>query len=205
MCPGATGGGSVAELLRLALDLLTGLELGGLETGRLRFELSHSGLVLAALGAAGLDRAAQLAMQDRLFDGDTGAITELVAAHPEQAGMLRVLFEVDGGGAGYLANLRAALAAVPEAEQPIAALEAAARSLAAAGCACTVAPASARSVEYYTGVTFRAFAAGVECLRGGRYDGLAETIGGTPVPASGFAADLLRLAALAPLAEAGPQ
>ena len=187
-----------AELLRLALDLLAGLGLGGL-----RFELSHGGLVRAALSAAGLDRAAQLAVHDRLLDGDAGAITELVAAHPEQAGVLRVLFEVDGGGAGYLANLRAALAAVPEAEQPIAALEAAARSLADAGCACTVAPASARSFEYYTGVTFRAFAGDAECLRGGRYDGLAETIGGTPVPASGFAADLLRLAALAPVAKAG--
>ncbi len=184
-----------AELLRLALDLLTGLGLAGL-----RFELSHSGLVRAALGAAGLDRAAQLAMYDRLPDGDAEAIGELVAANPEQASALRVLFDVDGGGAGYLANLRAALAAVPEAEQPITELEAAAGALTEAGCAFAVAPASARNFEYYTGVTFRALAADVECLRGGRYDGLAETIGGTPVPASGFAADLLRLAELTPAA-----
>ena len=187
-----------AELLRLARELLTGLGLSGV-----RFELSHSGLVRAALGAAGLDRAGQLAAYDRLLDGDAAAIAELVAASPEQSGALRMLFEVDGGGEGYLANLRAALAAVPEAEQPIAELEAAARALAGAGSACAVAPASARGFEYYTGVTFRAFAGDAECLRGGRYDGLAETIGGTPVPASGFAADLLRLATLAPVAEEG--
>ena len=160
-----------AELLRLARELLTGLGLS-----EVRFELSHSGLVRAALGAAGLDRAAQLAAYDRLLDGDAAAIAELVAANPEQAGALRVLFEVDGGGEGYLANLRAALAAVPEAEQPIAEIEAAARAFAGAGSACAVAPASARGFEYYTGVTFRAFAGDSECLRGGRYDGLAERI-----------------------------
>ena len=187
-----------AELLRLALDLLTGLGLAGV-----RFELSHSGVARAALGAAGLDRAGQLAAYDRLLDGDAGAIAELVVVNPEQAGVLRVLFEVDGGGEGYLANLRAALAAVPEAEQPIAELEAATGALAGAGSAFVVAPASARSFEYYTGVTFRAFAGDTECLRGGRYDGLAETIGGTPVPASGFAADLLLLATLVPVAEEG--
>ncbi|MDA1062562.1 MAG: ATP phosphoribosyltransferase regulatory subunit, partial [Chloroflexi bacterium] len=74
-----------AELLQLALDLLKGLGLAGLGRGgsaqqALRFELSHSGLVRAALSAAGLDRAGQLAAYDRLLDGDDGAIAEFVAA-----------------------------------------------------------------------------------------------------------------------------
>jgi histidyl-tRNA synthetase len=189
-----------AELLRLALGLLTALGLHDV-----RFELSHSGLVRAALGAAGLDAAAQLATYDRMLEGDDATISELIAARPDQAGALRVLFEVDGGGAGYLANLRAALlGAVPEAEAAIAELEAAAHALADAGCAFGVAPASARNFEYYTGVTFRALAGDVECLRGGRYDGLAETIGGRAVTASGFAADLLGLADLVDAAGGAP-
>ena len=72
------------------------------------------------------------------------------------------------------------------------------RALNGAGCDVTVMPATARSFEYYTGVTFRALAGAEECASGGRYDRLAETIGGRAAAASGFAADLLRLAELAP-------
>ena len=181
-----------AELLRLALDLLDAL---GIEA--VRFDLSHTGLVRAALEATGLDAAAQLATLDRLLDGDDGAIREVIWARPEQAGALRVLFEIDGHDAGYLANVRAALGPVPGADRAVTELEAAARTLEAAGCAFRVSASSVRNFEYYTGLTFRARAGDVDCLRGGRYDGLAETIGGRPVPASGFGADIEVLMALA--------
>ena len=70
--------------------------------------------------------------------------------------------------------------------------------LEAAGIAFDLAPAAGGSFEYYTGLTFRVFAGGEACLLGGRYDGMAEAVGGRAAPASGFAADLLRLAALSP-------
>ena len=182
-----------AELLRLALGLLSALGAGGVSA-----ELSHGGLVREALAATGLDAAAQLAARDRLLEGDEAVIAELAGAHPSQAPALRVLLGVAGEGAGYLANLRAALtAAVPAAEGPIAELEAAARALGEAGCPFRVAAAATGNFEYYTGVTFRFLAGGAERLRGGRYDGLAETIGGRADAASGFAADLLGLAELA--------
>ena len=181
-----------AELLRLALDLLAALGVEGV-----RVDLSHTGLVRAALSAAGLDAAAQLATLDRLLDGDDGAIQEVIWARPEQAGALRVLFEIDGHDAGYLANLRAALVPVPGAAAAIAELDAAAGVLGAAGAEFRVSAASVRNFEYYTGLTFRALAGDVECLRGGRYDGLAETIGGRAVPASGFGADIEVLMTLA--------
>lgn len=181
-----------AELLRLALDLLAAL---GVED--VRVDLSHTGLVRAALEAAGLDGAAQLATLDRLLDGDDEVIREVIWARPEQAGALRVLFEIDGHDAGYLANLRAALDPIPGAAIAIEELDAAAEVLGAAGAAFRVSAASVRNFEYYTGLTFRALAGEVECLRGGRYDGLAETIGGRAVPASGFGADIEVLMALA--------
>jgi histidyl-tRNA synthetase len=108
---------------------------------------------------------------------------------------LRLLFDVNGASAGYLANLRATLlTAVPEAEAPLAELETAAAALDAAGCAYRFVPGTARNFEYYTGLTFRLLAGDAECLSGGRYDGLGDAIAGRPVPASGFGADLLRLA-----------
>lgn len=180
-----------AELLRLALDLL-----GALGVEDVRVDLSHTGLVRAALEAAGLDGAAQLATLDRLLDGDDEVIREVIWARPEQAGALRVLFEIDGHDAGYLANLRAALDTISGAAAAIEELDAAAEVLGSAGAAFRVSAASVRNFEYYTGLTFGVLAGDVECLRGGRYDGLAETIGGRAVPASGFGADIEVLMAL---------
>ena len=120
---------------------------------------------------------------------------ELAASNPARASGLRLLLEIRGSGEGYLDNVAAAL---PEAAQPIAELRAAVRSLAAAGIGCDLAPSAGGSFEYYTGLTFRVFAGGEACLLGGRYDGMAEAVGGRAAPASGFAADLLRLAALSP-------
>ena len=178
------------ELLGLARELLSALGLGDL-----RFELAHAGLLRAALAATGLDAAGQIEALDRVIEGGEEAVAELAAASPEAASGLRLLLEIRGGGEGYLDNVEAAL---PEAAQPIAELRAAARTLEAAGVDCDLAPAAGGSFEYYTGLTFRAFTGGEACLVGGRYDGMAEAIGGRAAPASGFAADLLRLAALAP-------
>ena len=178
------------ELLRLARELLNALGLGDL-----RFELAHAGLLRAALASTGLDETGQIEALDRVIEGGEEAVGELAAASPEAASGLRLLLEIRGGGAGYLDNVEAAL---PEAAGQIAELRAAMSALDAAGVDCDLAPAAGGSFEYYTGLTFRALAGGEVCLLGGRYDRMAEAIGGRPAPASGFAADLLRLAALAP-------
>ena len=182
------------ELLGLGRELLSALGLG-----ELRFELAHAGLLRAALAATGLDAAGQIEALDRVIEGGANAVEavagELAATSPERATGLRLLLEIRGGGQGYLDNVEAAL---PEAAQPIAELRAATRTLEAAGVACDLAPAAGGSFEYYTGLTFRALAGGEACLVGGRYDRMAESIGGRAAPASGFAADLLRLAALVP-------
>ncbi|MSQ42298.1 MAG: ATP phosphoribosyltransferase regulatory subunit [Dehalococcoidia bacterium] len=182
-----------AELLLLARELLLALGLDDL-----RYELAHPGLVRAALGAAGLEAAAQAATYDRLLDGDRTVTEELAVRFPAVASALRLLFGVDGDAVGYLANLRAALLPLaPAAAAPIAELEAAARALDAAGCPYALRPGTARNFEYYTGVTFSLSAAGEPCVSGGRYDGLGEALAGRAAPASGFGADLLRLAELA--------
>ena len=182
-----------AELLTLAGEFLSAL---GVEA---TFELAHAGLVRAVLAATGLDGAAQLLAYERLLDGDEAALTaELAARAPEAAPTLRVLLEVGGSGAGYLDNLRAALLpAVPDAEQGIEELRAAAGALDRTRTPYRVVAGTARNVEYYTGLTFRALAGDRECLSGGRYDGLGEALGGRAAPACGFGADVLPLARLA--------
>ncbi|MEZ4554769.1 MAG: ATP phosphoribosyltransferase regulatory subunit [Dehalococcoidia bacterium] len=180
------------ELLVLGADVLAALGLSDLT-----FELAHAGLVRAILDAAGLDPVAQLATYDRLLQGDPTVVTELIALHPDRGAALRLLFDVDGTGGGYIANLRSSLgAAVPGAEGPLLELEAAAAALDDAGYSYRLVPATARNFEYYTGLTFRLSAGSAECVRGGRYDGLGGALGDRSAPASGFAADLVALATL---------
>ena len=182
-----------SELLLLARDFL-----GAIGLRDVRFELAHPGLVRAVLAAAGLDAGAQLEAYDRLLDDGEAAAADVVAAYPESATALRLLSEVGGGTAGYLENLRAVLAAsVPSAIASLDELARAAAALDGAGCPYRIVTGTARNLEYYTGVTFRALAGDMECARGGRYDGLGEAIGGKSAPACGFGADVLSLAALA--------
>jgi histidyl-tRNA synthetase len=182
------------ELVRLGLRFLQALGVEGLEV-----ELAHTGLVRAALEAAGLDRAAQIEAYDRLLAGDTTVADDLLARYPQGSSALRLLFAVNGDTPGYLANLRATLAvAVPAVAGALADLEAVAAALDEAGVAYRVQPGTARNLEYYSGVTFRIVAQGRECVTGGRYDELCTAIGGEGAPASGFGADLLGLIELLP-------
>ena len=186
---GAPAPAADAELLLLARDFLAALGLGEVSC-----DLAHAGLVRAAFAAAGLPAAEQIDAYDRMLEGDAGVTARLAAAHPEGAAALRLLSAVDGASVGDVGNLRAAmLPAVPAAAGALDELEAAASALEAAGVPYRVRAGTARSFEYYSGVTFRLSAAGRECVSGGRYDGLAATIGGVAAPGSGWAADLLRL------------
>lgn len=191
---GAPGPAADIEVMLLARDLLAAVGLGGVQ-----FELSHAGLVRAVLAAAGLDRAGQLQAYDRILDGDIAVAAEIAEAAPAGAEALRMLLEVEGGGAAYIANLRAAvLASVPGAEAAIDDLEAIAAGLDDAGIAYRVRAATAGNFEYYTGATFRMRANGHEVASGGRYDGLVAAIGGADAPACGLGADVTRLLELVP-------
>ena len=187
---GAAAAQADAELLLLARDTLAALGIANVTC-----DLAHASLVRAAFAAAGLSATEQLEAYDRVLEGDASVTADLVATHPQGAAALRLLSEVDGTSVGYVANLRAAmLPVVPGAASALDELEAAARALEAAGVPFRVRAGTARSFEYYSGLTFRFTAAGRECVSGGRYDGLAETIGGAAAPGCGWAADILGLA-----------
>jgi histidyl-tRNA synthetase len=162
-------------------------------------EVAHAGLVREALNAAGLDRAAQIEAYDRLLSGAEGVADDLLARYPQGTSALRLLFGVSGDSSAYIANLRASLgAAVPSSMEGLAELEEVTRALDGLDVSYRVQPATARNLEYYSGVTFRVLVDGRECMAGGRYDALCAAIGGAPAPACGFGADQLGLAALRP-------
>jgi len=196
---GDTGRTGDIELVSLALEAL-----GRMGLGDVRPRLSHAGIARAVLAAAGLDAEAQAAAYDRLLDGDGTVIDEVEARLPQLNAPLRLLFEIEGDGSGFLANIRASLCdAVPALAAPVAELAFVVEALEARGVTPAVTAVLARRFEYYSGIVMAFEHGGVRVGAGGRYDDLIGVVGGRRVPASGCALFLGPLAqAIAPDAPA---
>jgi ATP phosphoribosyltransferase regulatory subunit HisZ len=150
--------------------------------------LSHAGIVRAVVAAAGLTPDEASAAYDRLLDGDLSVVDEVEARLPQLDAPLRLLFEVEGAGRGYLANLRGSLgASLPALAPPLDELAFVVEALEALGVSPVMQAVLARSFEYYSGTVMRFDVHGRTAGAGGRYDGLVGLVGGAAVPASGFA------------------
>ncbi len=179
------------ELVLLGREVLTHLGL------QVEVRLSHPGLVRAVLARAGLDASEQLALYDRILDGDDSALRELQARLPEVGGSLEMLLSMEGEGVAYLGNLRSSFGgSIPELERSLDELAVVAGALEGLGCRCLISAAMVRNFEYYTGPAFQFEVAGRRVGSGGRYDALLSLIGGRQVPASGFALEAGALAGL---------
>lgn len=191
---GETGRQGDVELILLALDALKPLRLP-----QLTVRVSHAGIVRGVLSATGMSTDEQSAAYDRLLDGDTSVIGDIESRLPQLDAALRLLFEVEGAGSAYLANLRAPLlGALPSLAPAIDELAFVAATLEACGVSPVVQAALARSFEYYSGVVTRIESGGRRVANGGRYDELIRLIGGRAVPASGFALYVSPLVELMP-------
>ncbi len=170
------------ELILLAREVLTVL---GFEA---KVRLSHPGLVRAVLSRAGLDGSEQIALYDRILDGDGSAFQELQGRLPEVGTSLEMLLAMEGEGSAYLGNLSSSFASsIPDLQGPLNELTSVSRVLEELGCPCLISVAMVRNFEYYTGPAFQLEVAGRRIGGGGRYDSLVSLIGGEDVPASGFA------------------
>ena len=186
------------ELVLLGWQVLERLGLAPVEV-----RLSHPGIVRAVLAQAGLEPAEQVRTYDRILDGDPSVVGELEGRLPGLGTPLRLLLEGEGSGSAYLANVRSTFAgAVPGLASPLDELSVVVEALAALGVRCRVATAAVGSFEYYTGPVFQFAANGEAVGSGGRYDGLIALVGGSSLPASGFALDADKLASLLPPEEA---
>ncbi len=185
------------ELALLALETLGSL---GLEAPTLR--LSHASLVRGVLAAAGLTPDEQSAAYDRLLDGDLTVVDEVEARLPQLNAPLRLLFEVEGAGSGYIENLRGSLlGAIPALAPALDDLAFVVAVLEARGIAPVIQAVLARSFEYYSGLVMRIDVDGRRVCTGGRYDGLLALVGDRQVPASGFALYMTPLIDLLPRAD----
>ena len=179
------------ELVLLAREVLDRL---GIEAD---VRLSHPGLLRAVLARAGLDASEQLALYDRILDGDDSALPELQGRLPEVGASLEMLLGIEGEGRAYLSNVRSAfLSSVPEMETPLEELAVVAEALEELGCRILISAAMVRNFEYYTGPAFQLEVAGHRAGGGGRYDALVSLIGNGQAPASGFALEAGVLAGL---------
>jgi histidyl-tRNA synthetase len=191
---GDTGVRGDVELLLLALETLAPLGLPPLA-----IRISHAEIVRDVLAATGMSADEQSRAYDRLLDGDLGVVEEIEARLPKANASLRLLFEVEGAGSAYVANLRAALAAAfPAVAQALDDLAFVARVLEARGVTPVVQAVLARSFEYYSGLVFKIYAGDQRICSGGRYDHLIGLIGERDVPASGFAHYVSPIAAMMP-------
>ncbi len=189
---GDTGRAGDAELVLLALEALEALDLA--EVG---VRLSHAGIVRAVLAAAELNPDDQSAAYDRLLDGDLTVVAEVEARLPQLNAPLHLLFEVEGEGSAYIANLRGSIAnAIPALSAPLGELGFVVEALEALGVRPRIAPVLARRFEYYSGIVMNFECAGKRVGAGGRYDDLIGLVGGGGVPASGFALFVQPLAGL---------
>lgn len=181
------------ELILLGREVLACL---GLEAD---VRLSHPGLLRAVLARAGLDASEQIALYDRILDGDASALQELQGRLPEVGASLGMLLAMEGEGGAYLNNLRSTFAeSIPGLEAPLDELAFVVGALERLGCRCLISAAMVRNFEYYTGPAFQFEVAGCRVGSGGRYDALLSLIGGGQMPASGFALEAEVLARLLP-------
>jgi histidyl-tRNA synthetase len=101
---------------------------------------------------------------------------------------LRFLFDLEGGGRDYLANLQSVLTAVvSNALQPLQELTIIAQTLEDLGCTYQVSASAVGPFEYYTGPALQFEVNGVKVGGGGRYDHLVALVGGPETPATGYA------------------
>jgi len=173
------------ELVLIADEVFNGL---GLKS---TLKLSDPGIMRAVLATAGYDSADQLALYDRVLDGELAVLDEVAEKIPGAGASLRALLTIEGEGVPYIDNVRAALgSAVPQLERPLSELAAVSRTLSDLGREHSIAPLLMRNFEYYTGPAFQFYVGDQQVGSGGRYDGLIGLVGGPDTPASGLALDM---------------
>lgn len=183
------------ELILVACEVLQRLGLSP------DLKLSDPAILRTVLSKAGFTQTEQLALYDRILEGDLTALDEMHSHLPQSDAPVGAILTVDGAGAKYLNNLRGGLLpTIPEAASALDELAAVSDVLLNIGLPHLISPILVRNFEYYTGPVFQLYVDEKKVGSGGRYDALISLVGGANVPAAGFALDFDALSAL--LAEA---
>lgn len=199
---GHDGAESDLEVILLMLETMA---LAGIQD-RVVLDLGHVGIFRSLVAACDLTAADQARLEDIYL---RKARTELDAFLTERtlpAAASRALAELPflDGDSAVFGHARALLADFPEALAALAALEALAEALAGCPARLHLDLGELRGYHYHTGVVLAVYLPGDSepLAKGGRYDHIGEVFGRAR-PATGFSADLKKLAALAAVSRGG--
>jgi len=184
---GAGSATADVELLVLALEVLRQLGIQGVA-----LKLSHAGLIQALLDKLGLSPGEQTKILDQFLNGSVRTLADIKPGGP--ASKLTALLGMKGKSAAMLKNLKTV--AIPHFPQLGPLLDnfiTVADLISALGYDYEIDIDSGRGFEYYTGIIFQLFSGDEKIGGGGRYDALIPVLGGSDVPASGFALYVDRL------------
>jgi histidyl-tRNA synthetase len=182
---------SDAELISLALEVLKSLGIAKAE-----LKLSHAGILKALIGELKLSAATRDALLDEILEGNWQALAGIKSSNKAVAGAISTLMNLKGKSSGFLANLKALPSISLNVKKEIGRFAAVTELLDTLGCSYAIDFTSIRGFEYYTGLCFKVIANGMKVCSGGRYDNLVRLIGGTDIPACGFAFYLDEISAM---------
>ena len=191
--------------LEVVLLLLETLELAGAGE-RVVLDLGHVGIFRALLEASDLAPAEQGTLEDIYLRKARTELDRFLAERTLPANAARALAALpflDGDG-GVFPQAGELLADFPAAIEALAELERLATVLEGRGARVHLDLGELRGYHYHTGCVFAAYLPGDSepLAKGGRYDHIGEVFGRAR-PATGFSADLKKLASLAPVPRAG--
>ncbi|ASK35423.1 ATP phosphoribosyltransferase regulatory subunit [Alcanivorax sp. N3-2A] len=199
---GPAGGDSDLEVILLMLETLA---LPGIDQP-LVLDLGHVGIFRALVDACGLDQGDQARLEDIYLRKARAELDAFLGEHELPASAARALAALPflDGDAGVFADAHALLQDCPPALTALAELEWLVAALQGSGARVHLDLGELRGYHYHTGCVFAAYRAGDSepLAKGGRYDHIGEVFGRAR-PATGFSADLKKLASLAPVSLGG--
>ena len=180
------------ELLSILLEFLQKV---GVNKDQYYIDISHAGLVQVILSNTNLTLEEQRRLYEVLLTGENIS-KKIFSIHDDAVfSSLELLSQIKGKSSEYVLNLQSLLKNSSSGiTQAAIELEGASKILSDSEVNFNILPGTTANFDYYTGVTFRVIIQGTECVSGGRYDLLTESLGAKQSSASGFAVDLMKLA-----------
>lgn len=192
---GGQGAIADAEMIFMAADILKAMGIGDIE-----IQISHAGLIKSLLGQIEPDPAKQAELFDRILDGNVDSLNLDNGGGKGLGEAINLMLNYSGQAEGFLRNLKAtASSLIPSLKPPLENFIAVVELLTPLNGRFRVNISSGRGFEYYTGIMVQFNSAGMRIGGGGRYDDLVALIGGTRIPACGYALYLDRLVGLVKL------
>ncbi|MCX6004337.1 MAG: HisS family protein [Chloroflexi bacterium] len=180
---------SEAEIIALALEVLNTLGIS-----RIALKLSHAGVLKALVAELKLSAEEKANLLDEILEGNWQALSR-VNSNKKISATISAIMNLKGKSGSFLLNLMAMPEISGSLKKELEKFAKVAGLLDTLGYRYEIDFTSIKGFEYYTGLCFKIRAGNTRVCSGGRYDNLVSLVGGSNVPACGFALYLDELAA----------